>query len=1314
MPSRTVYFYSKGDTACFSQFHQNKFRAPLPTRTSITDPSSTLSHSASTPSPTPTQAAEFHHFAFAEQYMMYSKAVLFEDTASATAILNANTPGRCKQLGRAVRGFDEAVWDLHKVSIVEEGNWWKFTQGLGAEGAAIRAQLLATGERELVEASPRDRVWGIGFNEASAEGNRALWGQNLLGKVLDKTRQRIREIEWLEKPFQAIPLSFYSQLEWRTSFRSHPARLTMDANGLGKLLPKALSSVKRKTRRNKPVVDDDAKRDSTDADLLPSRADSVDDHGRDQASVEDRHDDDDDDEHDVDQRQRPASDTTPPTARPAPISAHPSQIGYLTTSSPVVQANHLDSQLSSSQPTVSSPRHSRPGSRDEVSPRTAASDDDAPSRQLHLDTRQSRAPSAPTTPLIVSTPPTPVESAVAVGGGSSSTDKSKATTTTTTTDGVGADPNPHGSGSNQSMSAPGRNKSSSAFSTIVPSKLSNTVLPSPIAENGPSTQTGGGGFFSSVLNAAQSAASTLSSNIPGGANKSRSSLARPQTSPSPARTETEPSVQSQPSSEPSMDSKKESAVQTLGSGDLSLSQLGIPEPAGPTAPPPAAAAAKLSEPVDLRFRSDSAPADPQTRHQESFHEDSSRPHSLAEATVGEPSPSHPDPDGKTSIVRASSTRSTAKPRKKRRSSVNTGSTRATAAAAMAAQGSAIQPSTSFAAPKLTGFAIASKKRNRDFHTLFRSVPDDDYLIEDYSCALHREILAHGRLYVSEGHLCFSSNILGWTTMLVMSFDEIVSVEKRSTALIFKNGLMISTLHAKHIFASFTGRDATYDLIINIWKLGHPTLKSTLNGVRLDGTGGDKTEKVDEPLQERGTRAASESDEDSDDDDEDDDEEDDDDDDDFYDEENEYAADTQATELTSPDAETEKSTGRKVSAMTTSAGGAVDASREAPTSPGGPADFPGPTTHAPTDCGDSATHYDKVVGDEVIAAPLGQVYNLVFGPGSVDWMSKWLTSDQKCFDLQMENKTGLGSDHRIRNYTYIKPLNASIGPKQTKCIVAEAVDSFDIEKAINLNVTTQTPDVPSGNVFSVKTKYCLSWAENNGTRIQVNCTTEWSGKSWLKGPIEKGVVDGQMQYCKDLFAALRAATARARAGAAAHGPGKARKKAKKNKAQQAADGGAERNGGSKTTKKSDWGPLEPVRGLLEPCVEMAGPVLTGNVMYGLLVGLLVAMWFGYGSVPSKSAGRYGPDLLYSPGRLAAYDEMWRREESELWEWLDERVGLDRLGSAKAEKRRQSFEDKLRDTHMDEREMEEAIRVTEEKLKVLREVADKGGRGGKVEL
>jgi len=64
---------------------------------------------------------------------------------------------------------------------------------------------------------------------------------------------------------------------------------------------------------------------------------------------------------------------------------------------------------------------------------------------------------------------------------------------------------------------------------------------------------------------------------------------------------------------------------------------------------------------------------------------------------------------------------------------------------------------------VTGFAVASNKRTADFHALFPSVPEGDYLIDDYGCALQREILIQGRLYISENHICFHANIFGWTT-----------------------------------------------------------------------------------------------------------------------------------------------------------------------------------------------------------------------------------------------------------------------------------------------------------------------------------------------------------------------------------------------------------------------------------------------------------------------------------------------------------------------------------------------------------------------
>ncbi|PHH62132.1 hypothetical protein CDD81_7563 [Ophiocordyceps australis] len=982
---------------------------------------------------------------------------------------------------------------------------------------------------------------------------------------------------------------------------------------------------------------------------------------------------------------RPASPDAPgstsPPARPATISTHPSLIGYLTTSSPVVQATHLDSwsQLDPSGKNASP--ISLPNADDRTTPPPPRINTTKPA------------------PLIVSTPPTPVDSL------SFPDDKHRIA------DGSISPA--------QGMIAHRKSKSGSA--AISPSKLSSVTLPpsTPSIDPSQQTPTSSTGFFSTVISAAQNAATTLGNNIPvsgmgiGSANKSKSSLSRSQTVYNPPTPSNLGPTSRIRSTDGSMDSK-ESAVQTLGAGELSLSQLGISEPTGSIT---STQSATLADAADARSRSDSAPMDSQPRPAEpAVEESSSRPRSLLEASHDDHAPSQADSDTKGSVQRSSSMRSGAKPHRKRGSSVTTGGTTTTTVGAhsAAANSSGPPPNTAaYGAPKLTGFAIASKKRNRDFHSFFKSVPDDDYLIEDYSCALQREILAHGRLYVSEGHLCFSSNILGWTTTLVMSFDEIVSVEKRSTALVFKNGLMISTLHAKHIFASFTSRDATYDLIVNIWKLGHPTLKSTLNGVRLEGTGGDKTEKVDaDPASaDNEVQLASDSDDEGD---EGDDDEEEDDDDDFYDEEeHDDAAETHVTDSTGAIVEPEKSSLRKASALTAPNGAPADTGRETTAPPGGSVDFPGPASHPPTDCGDSASHYDKFVGDEIIPAPLGKVYNLVFGPGSVAWMAKWLTGEQKCTDLQMEDRKGLSAENRTRNYTYVKPLNASIGPKQTKCIVSETLENIDLEKAVNLVVSVQNPDVPSGNIFSVKTRYCLSWAENNATRLQVNCTVEWTGKSWIKGPIEKGVSDGQAQYCKDLCAALRAAvTSRPRAATGASGPSKPRKKARKSKALQSGDNNTEKRDGPKHAAKQQWGPLEPVRGIIEPCIDILGPVLTGNVMYGLLVGLLVALWFGFGSGPSKNSVTYGPEMgVWSPQRLAAYEEMWRREESELWYWLEERVGLDQLmspgsaGSRPKDSEHRSMEEKLKQEHMTEREMKEAIRVTEERLRVLQEVVSK---------
>lgn len=852
-----------------------------------------------------------------------------------------------------------------------------------------------------------------------------------------------------------------------------------------------------------------------------------------------------------------------------------------------------------------------------------------------------------------------------------------------------------------------------------------------------------------MFSAAQNAANTLSNSITNSNLAPANNVARARGLSEGAQsgTSSSPRVEVEPfpgASGPGMDNK-EPAVKTLGKGDLSLSQLGIAEPSSSNnnnMP----LAASFPNSADSRGRSESAPAESQPQSvgvsaeylpdesQQSATTNRSQYDIFGSAERTTPAGSVYDDSG---VHRSGSVRSGAgkKKHRKRGSSTATGGTSGTISAAIAAANASVaHPSAMQSTTKLTGFAVASKKRNRDFHALFKTVPDDDYLIEDYSCALQREILAHGRLYVSEGHLCFSSNILGWTTTLVMSFDEIVAVEKRSTALVFKNGLMISTLHAKHVFASFTSRDSTYDLIVKIWKLGHPSLQSSLNGVNIDEMGGDKTEKIAAEEETGGAGSiASQSLSGSEDESEDDE-------DDVYDEDEEEEADGPATALLpesrAAETEADRAVSRRPSGAVNGNGPSTEKPKEASAAGGGgaiPNDFPGPATHGPTECGDADTHFDKFLADDTIPAPLGKVFNMTFGPGSVTWMGKWITSDQKCSDLQMEDQKGLGTDNTTRTYSYVKPLYASLGPKQTKCIVSEHLDAMDLEKAINITCTTQTPDVPSGNVFNVKTKYCLSWGENNTTRMQVNCTTEWTGKSWLKGPIEKGVIDGQTQYCKDLFASLKAAvSSRSRAGTANGAAGKGKKKGRKGKAAATSNSTSDVEGGSsKAAAKQDWGMLEPIHGIVGPVVDIVQPLMTGNVVYGLLVGLLVVTWFGgFNGSRGPPSRHYGADLGYLgyPDRVAAYEEMWRREESELWEWLEERVGLERLSaeggmarsaptpqrrsaSAPAESSR-SVEEKLRAARTDDREIMEAIKVTEEKLKALKATMEKrtGGGGG----
>ncbi|KIW48059.1 uncharacterized protein PV06_00686 [Exophiala oligosperma] len=883
--------------------------------------------------------------------------------------------------------------------------------------------------------------------------------------------------------------------------------------------------------------------------------------------------------------------------------------------------------------------------------------------------------------------------------------------------------------------------------THQPSKLSSSMTAplTPTDENKASNgmRTPSGSLFSSWMSAAQNAASTIS-NLAGqtrarsGTDASGSSIKQKPIE-EPIQEEDETAVPESP--------RKQLAVETMGSGDLNFEHLGlgVSERVGSSRQDLAElrkdSALERDEAVAkeedlLAKRAVSAayekPSDSTTpmaeiadpidglRHHQTFSNQIGGERTPPNGSIFEGEPGN-------SMKRTNSVRSKLAKRRSRGSSTATG---------QSAIGAMIGASTAALAnpaktPRLTGFTIAPKQRNRNFHQQFRSVPEDDYLIEDYSCALQKEILVAGRIYISEGHICFSSNILGWVTTLVISFEEVVSIERESTAMVFPNAIAIQTLHARHTFRSLLYREQTYDLLIGIWRVSHPaSFQKSMNGRQLAAEEASR-EAVSPPVNDVDAQASDDS------------------------SSNDSGSD--ATDDSAPsvvesnpsqaasEAADGKTVSRKPSGMNAGAvaqsasilaGTASDVPQPLATQAGlseAGKDFPGPATHAPTDCTDSATHYDKVLKDEIIPAPLGKIYSLLYGPESGLFVRKFLVDECKCMDLVLEDdRKGLNCDIKSRQYTYIKPLGGSIGPKQTKCNTTENLDFFDLEKAVTITCTTQTPDVPSGNAFSVKTRYCLTWAPGNATRLQMNCTIEWTAKSWLKTPIEKGANDGQQQYGDALVKVLRnAVSGRPRGTTNASKvskKGKKRREGKKSKDEVVEEE-------EKKKVEANWGLFEPLRAPLQPVLSVLGPVLKMEVLVGVLAVMVLLLWIRGPSRGGMQVNSYPYAGMTQSSKMAGYEALWAKEENEFWDWLEARASVDTaLLREQATRHRQSpggvggdareaavkekmkkrsknravandVEAKIKEEKISQREMEDAIRITRERLEVLEDVVEK---------
>ncbi|PRT56096.1 Membrane-anchored lipid-binding protein YSP2 [Wickerhamiella sorbophila] len=346
--------------------------------------------------------------------------------------------------------------------------------------------------------------------------------------------------------------------------------------------------------------------------------------------------------------------------------------------------------------------------------------------------------------------------------------------------------------------------------------------------------------------------------------------------------------------------------------------------------------------------------------------------------------------------------------------------------------------------------LASSKRNAEFHKAFPKIPASEPLIEDHSCALSRDILTQGKMYISPHYICFYSNILGWQVSETINLSQVVEVQAKSTFGVFPNGLTIVTLHQRHTFASLLSRDGVVDLITKLWK--SPLNKQTPEGGNQSGSNGEDNMADN--------------------------------------------SDYSDNEDTNGDGKANGTSSNKW-----------------------PVANLGPGTNKPTELPD-VDPKEKIVANESINAPVGVVANLIFGKDT-KWYRRLLADVEKNRDVPEIPQFKVDGGKEKRKYEYIKPLNAPVGPKQTKCLSTETIEDWNLKGLVTVITETRTPDVPSGNSFTTMSRVNLAWGPNNTTKFRMSTWIEWTGKSWIKGAIEKGALDGQVSYAKNLVKEINA-------------------------------------------------------------------------------------------------------------------------------------------------------------------------------------------------
>lgn len=360
----------------------------------------------------------------------------------------------------------------------------------------------------------------------------------------------------------------------------------------------------------------------------------------------------------------------------------------------------------------------------------------------------------------------------------------------------------------------------------------------------------------------------------------------------------------------------------------------------------------------------------------------------------------------------------------------------------------------------TDYHYATVERDLEFHTLFSSISKDDRLIDDFSCALSRDFLYQGRLYISERSLCFNSNILGWVSKDILPMKDIRYLEKTSAAGLFPNAILIETDNEKVQFNNFISREQTFCLIKEVWS-------KNLIFADLDKDTFLTKDQNDDLQNDKRTSN-----------------------------DNEFPEDSSIDSILN----------EKIGANSIRHYRFKDDAKYVNDPPYIHNETLFPNDNEPNE------YILKTV--DLPCTPL-QAYQIMFSDKNYSFLYDYLHSIDSS-DIEEPTKY---DEMNIRNYSFERYLNIPGGPKSTKCYAEDMIVNYDPYGYIMVISTTKTPNVTSGKAFSTKTKYMYRWSTKNNCQLQISYWLEWTGSSWFKKIIESGAKKNQIEATEKLSETL---------------------------------------------------------------------------------------------------------------------------------------------------------------------------------------------------